>query len=341
MGLQRSGLVGAWLLAAVAMAGSEGPPAAEGVTDVTNWNRRPPGAGDYQIVMEVSGRAEVARFLEIPPPGADLAAICSARKEAEASALSATRRYLDELEAVPAERRDLAAVAQAHEELGQLFSYEGRMPEAIAEMEAAYRIVSSDPPRDPAFVSVRGYLEAALGVLQLRRGELENCVHDHNAARCIFPIRGPGQHDQPSGSAAAVEYFQRHLRRNPGNLEVRWLLNVATMTLGRYPDAVPPDLLIPPSAFASKDDPGLFVDTAAAMGLDATRGEWWWTISTATGSSTWWSPASTRARRCATTTTRDRVRSRTAPRRRASPASSAGSTSSRPITTTTAGSTFS
>jgi len=272
MRLRRSGLTIASLLAAVAMAGSEGPPAAEGVPDVTNWNRRPPGAGDYQIVMEVSGRAEVARFLEVPPPGADLAGICAARKEAEASALSATRRYLDELEAAPAPGRDVAAIAHAHEELGQLFAYQGRIDPAIAEMEEAYRIVSEDPPRDPVFVAVRGYLEAALGVLQLRRGELENCVHDHNAARCIFPIRGPGQHGQPSGSAAAVDHFRRHLRRNPGNLEVRWLLNVATMTLGRYPDALAPDLLIPPSAFQSRDDPGLFVDTASAMGLDAPGG---------------------------------------------------------------------
>jgi FG-GAP-like repeat len=272
MELGRNALTGAWLLAAVGLAGSEGPPAAEGVPDIANWNRRPPGAGRYQIVMEVSGRAELARFLEIPPPGAELAAVCSARKEAEAFALSATQRYLQDLEAAPAGARDEAAIAHAHEELGQLFAYQGRMPEAIAEMEAAYRIVSADPPRDPAFVAVRGYLEAALGVLQLRRGELENCVHDHNAARCIFPIRGPGQHGEPSGAAAAVERFRQHLRRNPGNLEVRWLLNVASMTLGRYPDGVPSDLVIPPSAFASADDPGLFVDTAPEMGLDAPGG---------------------------------------------------------------------
>jgi len=269
---RRSGLAVAWLVAAVAMAGGEGPPAAEGIPDVSNWNRRPPGAGAYEIVTEVSGRAEVARFLEIPPPGADLAAICAARREAEASALSATQRYLTELEASPADRRDLAAIAHAHQELGQIFAYQGRMDRAIAEVEAAHRIVSADPPRDPAFVAARGYLEEVLGVLQLRRGELENCVHDHNAARCIFPIRGPGEHGQPSGSEAAVEYFRQRLRRDPDNLEARWLLNVATMTLGRYPGDVPPGALIPPSAFESADDPGRFVDTAGAMGLDAPGG---------------------------------------------------------------------
>src|SRR5438094_7872359 len=153
MRIRRSGLALASLLAAGAMAGSEGPPAAEGVPDVSNWNRRPPGAGDYQIVMEVSGRAEVARFLDIPPPGADLQQICDARKEAGAAALSATERDLAGLEAAPPGRRDLSAIAHAHQELGQLFAYDGRMDRAIAEMEAAYGIVSRDPPAEPAFVA--------------------------------------------------------------------------------------------------------------------------------------------------------------------------------------------
>jgi len=269
MRLKRTGVAAASVLVVVATARGQGRPAAEGVPDERDWNRRPPGAGNYQIVMEVSGRAEVARFLDIPPPGADLQQICDARKEAGAAALSATERDLAGLEAAPPARRDLGAIAHAHQELGQLFAYDGRMDRAIAEMEAAYRIVSKDPPADPAFVGARAYLEAVLGVLQLRRGELENCVHDHNAGRCIFPIRGPGQHDQPSGSAAAVEYFRKHLRRDPGDLEVRWLLNVAYMTLGRYPKDVPADLLVPPAALESADDPGSFADAAGAMGLDA------------------------------------------------------------------------
>src|SRR5260221_577148 len=225
MRLKRTCAAAASVLVVVATARGQGRPAAEGVPDERDWNRRPPGAGDYQFVMEVSGRAEVGRVLDIPPPGGGLQQMRDARKEAGAAALSATERDLAGLEAAPPGRRDLSAIAHAHQELGQLFAYDGRMDRAIAEMEAAYGIVSKDPPGDPSFVGARAFLEAVLGVLQLRRGELENCVHDHNAARCIFPIRGPGQHDQPSGSAAAVEYFRKHLRRDPGDLEVRWLNN--------------------------------------------------------------------------------------------------------------------
>ncbi|HKC88610.1 MAG TPA: FG-GAP-like repeat-containing protein, partial [Blastocatellia bacterium] len=70
----------------------------------------------------------------------------------------------------------------------------------------------------------------------------------------------------------AIEYFKRHLAQRPDNLEARWLLNLAYMTLGKYPQAVPPPLLIPPSAFASKDKIGRFVDVAASLGIDPVGG---------------------------------------------------------------------
>ncbi len=33
-----------------------------------------------------------------------------------------------------------------------------------------------------------------------------------------------------------MQHFQNYLREKPGDLEVRWLLNLAYMTLGKYPD---------------------------------------------------------------------------------------------------------
>jgi hypothetical protein len=263
-----AGFVIAGGLSVAALTAAQGPRSSAGPGE-GNWNRRLPGAGNYQVVLEVSGRAETARFFDMPPKGADLQRICDARREATSAALSAGAHYLARLKAPPREAQDPSALADAHRDLGQIYAHEGDVARAIAEMEAAYRIVSADRRRDRAFESALAYVEEVLGVLQLRRGELDNCIHDHNAARCIFPIRGPGQHTRPSGSASAVEYFRRHLRRNPGNLEVRWLLNVAYMTLGRYPGDVPRDLLVPPSALESGDDPGRFVDVAPAMGLDA------------------------------------------------------------------------
>ena len=50
---------------------------------------------------------------------------------------------------------------------------------------------------------------------------------------------------------------------------MKWLLNIAFMTMGKYPASVPPEYLIPPSAFESKEDVGRFVDVASQAGLNS------------------------------------------------------------------------
>jgi hypothetical protein len=50
---------------------------------------------------------------------------------------------------------------------------------------------------------------------------------------------------------------------------VRWLLNIAYMTLGEYPEKVPAQYLIPLEALRSKLDAGRFRNVAALVGLDA------------------------------------------------------------------------
>ena len=233
------------------------------------WNQRPAGAGDYQIVMEISGRAQLTPFRPPPSDIRSLEAICAARREGIAVAIPTTEQEVTSLMARSPKGQDLLDLAWAHHDLGQLWAYQGKMESAIAEFEAARRIVATNATAAPAFAGSAAFLEAGLGVLEMRRGELENCVHDKNASRCLFPIEGAGQHERPSGSERAVEHFLRYLKEKPEDLEVRWLLNVAEMTLGRHPQGVPKEFLIPPQAFASREDPGRFPDVAARLGLDA------------------------------------------------------------------------
>ena len=56
--------------------------------------------------------------------------------------------------------------------------------------------------------------------------------------------------------------------RDRSNLEIRWLLNVAYMTLGRYPSGVPPDVLIPADRFQSDAPQARFDDVALSSGID-------------------------------------------------------------------------
>jgi hypothetical protein len=102
----------------------------------------------------------------------------------------------------------------------------------------------------------------------LRMGELENCVGNHNSQSCMFPIHGGGVHTLQRGSRGAVAALTELLGKYPGDLRARWLLNIAYMTLGEYPDKVPPAWLLDPKLFASEYDIGHFPDIAGSVGLD-------------------------------------------------------------------------
>ncbi len=69
-------------------------------------------------------------------------------------------------------------------------------------------------------------------------------------------------------SKLAVEYFLKHLKSKPDDLEVKWQLNLAYMTLGEYPSGVPPEYRITaPAEFDPAESIGRFEDVAPAAGL--------------------------------------------------------------------------
>ncbi len=111
-------------------------------------------------------------------------------------------------------------------------------------------------------------LRTMTGLSYLRLGERENCLLNHNADSCIFPISGGGIHLHERGSRGAVTHFTAQLEQFPGDLRARWLLNIAYMTLGEYPDKVPERWMIDPRYFASSYDIKRFPDVAGALGLD-------------------------------------------------------------------------
>ncbi len=107
-----------------------------------------------------------------------------------------------------------------------------------------------------------------LGVAYLRLGEQQNCLINHTSDSCIAPIQGSGIHKVQQGSRAAIGYFTRLLKADPQRYDARWLLNIAYMTLGEYPEHVPKAWLIPPDAFRSDYELKRFHDIAGGLGLD-------------------------------------------------------------------------
>src|SRR5215475_12150946 len=115
-----------------------------------SWNRRVAGAGDYQIVLEVSGRVEVSRFFKMPDP-LDLRSICDAKLEAERRAILSSESYLNTLSQAGDRRQYEIQMAQLRNELGQLYAYRGEMAKSVEHFEAAYELIRSIAPAHPEF----------------------------------------------------------------------------------------------------------------------------------------------------------------------------------------------
>lgn len=111
-------------------------------------------------------------------------------------------------------------------------------------------------------------LENLVAVTQLRIGEQDNCISNHTALSCLFPIAREGVHKYVRGSEAAIQTLTNTLRRFPKDQQAKWLLNVAYMTLGKYPEQVPPQYLLDPRLFASDYDIKRFPEIAMDLGLD-------------------------------------------------------------------------
>jgi hypothetical protein len=105
-------------------------------------------------------------------------------------------------------------------------------------------------------------------VAQMRLGEQENCLTNHTIDSCLLPIRGGGVHQNQRGSRAAIKILTESLSEFPEDRSFRWLLNVACMTVGEYPDKVPSAWVIPPKVFESDFQIKRFLDVAGVAGLD-------------------------------------------------------------------------
>ena len=107
-----------------------------------------------------------------------------------------------------------------------------------------------------------------MAVAYLRSGERMNCIHNHTAESCIFPISKGGEHQDKTGSEKAIELYKTILTDDRNDLESRWLLNIAYMTTGGYPSEVPPQYLLKIKDDDSTHTVKPFRDVAANLGLN-------------------------------------------------------------------------
>lgn len=118
------------------------------------------------------------------------------------------------------------------------------------------------PNKDQALADCKYYL----AISYLRKAEQENCILNHNNESCIIPISRKAQHINEEGSTKAIEYLEQLIKINPFYYENQYLLNIAYMTLGRYPEEVPKEYLIPEEYFL-KNSFTKFHDIAMDLGV--------------------------------------------------------------------------
>lgn len=116
--------------------------------------------------------------------------------------------------------------------------YEGRFDEAVAAFQELVTTVRSSGIAH-RFGDFETQMHGVLGVISLRQGEVDNCLACLGPSSCIFPIVPQAVHKNADGSRAAIHHFTEYLRARPDDLRVHWLLNIAYMTLGEYPQKVP------------------------------------------------------------------------------------------------------
>ena len=118
----------------------------------------------------------------------------------------------------------------------------GQTREAIAEFQSLMQAAGIHPD---SITPQNKQLFDMLAIAYLRLGEQENCVENPSASVCILPFDPAARHAREEGAREAIARYQTLLKRFPDDFGSRWLLNIAFMAIGGYPDRVPRPHLIP------------------------------------------------------------------------------------------------
>lgn len=222
---------------------------------------------DVQNVTEVDGYSVVMNFFKrdakSPDWSQNLQAICQSQHRAIAQADRATQARLNQLKNEKVNPANATAMMNAFEARAQFESYNGAMTNSIQNFLNEYQIAASIGAKD-----AQHKLEEKLGIACMFQADIENSANTVHIESSVFPVRSEAKLKLTSSEDEAVKHFLNYLREEPSDLEVKWLLNVAYMKLGKYPQAVPAPYLVPPAIFESKEGVGRFTNVAPSLGLD-------------------------------------------------------------------------
>ena len=156
-------------------------------------------------------------------------------------------------------------------QLGVAELWLGHEQEAVKHLTRAVRAFPEvKPPVPPRW---RYIVTFRLGVAYLRLGVANNCCMLSMPDSCRLPIREANRHAAEEGARGAIDRFTEVAKNSPPDSDLHraalWLLNIAHMYVGAYPDGVPEAFRIPARAFASDEPFPRFENIAGRVGLDA------------------------------------------------------------------------
>jgi tetratricopeptide (TPR) repeat protein len=224
------------------------------------------GAGAVKYTLDVGGLPEAEAVLRAfeKPTGwdQDPRVICDIRRASMADAQQTFERFFRPEMSAVRQTRPPFELMQAYLGLAQLHAYQGAFDLAIPQYEQAYQVARTSVP------AATLQIEEMLGVMYLQQAGVDNDAYRTPGELCLIPPRPGLSYAKTGGAERAIQRFLSYLQQKPDDLEVRWLLNLAYMAVGKYPAAVPQRFRIPPERFASAEDVGRFTDVAPQAGLD-------------------------------------------------------------------------
>ena len=157
-------------------------------------------------------------------------------------------------------------LVMTHIQRASFLNFDGEPDKAYAVLAELRQTVEADP------VTAEDWLYTVVvyqGVTALRRGETDNCVMCRGETSCILPIAPAAVHTKPEGSRLAVKHFTEYLAEFPDDHDVRWLLNVAHLTLGEHPEKVDPRFVVHLEKYTNAEHSfGKFRDVGHLVGIN-------------------------------------------------------------------------
>jgi len=189
--------------------------------------------------------------------------ICRRLREGD-NAFFGTRIVHDLRQRLQQGRDDPATQILIRARLGYELLRIDRVEEAIAELTSALESLDHAGGVSP---EAERELISWLALAHFQLGEDQNCVADHSAESCILPLAPGAIHSRQEHARKAGDLFLVLLERYPDDLQTRWLLSLARMVTGEYPDGVPPQLRLPADVFEPEADFLAFRNIAPRLGI--------------------------------------------------------------------------